>query len=51
MKYKAFKINNTQYYFKSKKVKVFYEALQMVILIALSIINIYIFAFLVIMYK
>ena len=51
MKYKAFKINNTQYYFKSKKVKVFYEALQMTILIMLSIINLYMFTFLVIMHK
>ena len=51
MKYKAFKMNNTQYYFKSKKVKAFYEALQMALLITLSIINIYIFTFLVIMYK
>ena len=51
MRHKAFKINNTQYYFKSKKVKVFYEALQMTILITLSIINIYIFFFFLIMYK
>ena len=51
MKYKAFKINNTQFYFRNKKVKVFYENLQIALLITLSIINIYIFTFLVIMYK
>ena len=43
MKYKAFKLGKNQFYFRNKKVKAFYEALQMTILITLSIINIYIF--------
>ena len=51
MRIKAFKLGKNQYYFKNKKAKAFYEVLQMTILITLSIINLYMFTFLVIMYK